>query len=233
METDEWTGGVVFARRPDQARRLARDRYFGGEDYETTCRRAAWADRYVGGEVPASDMIDNGWHFECSGCGRRIDADMADRHFESDECVASDRYKNWTTGDVIGTQDGAVYCTARCQEDDRLEKETRARMRARAVAMFTRILLKRLPDAEPVDRDDSYRARAGAEFIDQHGISLLSAVRVPFHYPGARFGYAALEYTPRGRPRHRQLSYTCPTGDLDAFNAYLASHDKKAPTDAA
>lgn len=224
LETDEGTGGIVFATRKDQAIRRATARYFDGEEPETSCSRAAWADRYADGAVPAGDMIEHGWRFECSGCSRTIDADMRDLDGDPEEATGG-MYQDWTPADVIGTQDSAVYCTARCRENDRIEKERDRRMRDRAVARFTRILLARLPDAKPVDVE-AYGGRPGAEFRDDGGVPLLQSVSVPFSFPGSHYGYAALQYSPRGFRADRRIAYVCPSGDAEAFDTFLETQDR-------
>lgn len=228
LETDENTGGIVFATRPDQARRRATARFFGGDETETTCRREPWADVHVDGQVPAGKMVEQGWRFECSNCNRTIDGDMADEYATPDEEEGiDDRYVGWKPTDVIGGQDGVVYCNVRCRDDHRTETAKRKRMSERAVRRFARILLERLPDAEIVDKPDSYGGRPGAEFRSDTGVPLLQSVRVPFTYPGARYGYAAIEYSPRGFRPDRRVSYMCPSGDVEAFDAYLATHPRK------
>ena len=226
LERDEWTGGIVFASRKEQAIRRATARYFDGEEPETSCTRAPWADDHAGGPVPAGEMVEHGWRFECSGCNRTIDADMRDLDGDTEEATGG-RYEGWTPAAVIGTQDSAIYCTARCLEDDRIMKEKRRRMKERAVARFTRILLSRLPDAQPVDVE-AYGGRPGAEFRDDDGVPLLQSVSVPFSFPGARYGYAAIQYSPRGFRPDRQIAYVCPSGDVEAFDAFLETQNRSA-----
>jgi hypothetical protein len=224
LETDEGTGGIVFASRRDQAVRRATARYFGGEETETTCSRAAWADIHGGGTVPAGEMVEHGWRFECSGCSRTIDGDMRDLDCDAED-AAGGMYEGWTPADVVGTQDSAVYCTPRCQEDDRIRGEKERRMRDRAVARFTRILLARLPDAQPVDVE-AYGGRPGAEFRDEGGVPLLQSVTVPFGFPGSHYGYAAIQYSPRGFRKDRRIAYVCPSGDAEAFDAFLETQNR-------
>ena len=61
LETDENTGGIVFASRKEQAIRRATARYFDGEEPETVCQRAPWADQHANSGVPASLMIQHGF----------------------------------------------------------------------------------------------------------------------------------------------------------------------------
>lgn len=223
LDRDEWTGGIVFASRRDQAIRRATARYFDGDGPETRCSREAWADIHAGGPVPAGEMVEHGWRFECSGCGRTIDADMRDLACSSGTPDGG-MYEDWTPAAVVGTQDSAVYCTARCEDSDRIGKERSRRLRDRAVARFTRILLARLPDAKPVDVE-AYGGRPGAEFSDGD-VPLLQRVTVPFAFAGAHYGYAAIEYSPRGFHADRRLSYSCPSGDAEAFDAFQSAQQR-------
>lgn len=224
LETDENTGGIVFASRKEQAIRKATARYFDGEEPETVCHRAPWADRHVDSGVPAALMIQHGWRFECSGCLRTIDEYMHDLHDEPDETTGG-MYEGWTPEAVIGVQDSEIYCTDRCRQDHHTRQETRRRLQERAVKRFTRILLARLPDAEPVD-NDRYGGRPYASFDEDSVVPLLQSVQVPFAYPDARHGYASLHYSPRGSRPDRRIYFMCPGGDVEAFNAYLDTHGK-------
>ncbi len=76
LEDSESTGGIVFARSNVEARRIGAAIYHDGEFSGRHCNRVPWADAYEPeGNVPASVCIDNGWHFECCGCGANIDSD--------------------------------------------------------------------------------------------------------------------------------------------------------------
>lgn len=85
---DEYGGGQVcvrFAHRNVVARREGAseiDEEFG----DVSCRRAPWADSYAPGPVPLQLCIEaGGWWQECAcGCGRKIDNDGGQNHYEDD-----------------------------------------------------------------------------------------------------------------------------------------------------
>lgn len=110
-ENDEGTGAIYFARHAVVARRMGANEYTNGDFSYVTCRRAPWADAYVDKPLPAKVMVDHGWHFECHGCGKRIDDDMPYEHGMPIE-------------GIIGSQHSAVYCCGKCYLRDQ-------RMRAR------------------------------------------------------------------------------------------------------
>ena len=111
-EEFEGTGGIVFARSAIAARRIGAERYADGEFENAQCRRAPYADEYAeSGVVPASRLIAEGWHFECSGCSRTIDNDyLWERDIDP--------------SDVVGTQDSSVYCNELCEAHEALESRT-------------------------------------------------------------------------------------------------------------
>lgn len=97
------TGGIVFARTLKQARYIGARKYTDGVVEHIVCIRAKWADWCApSGIVHASDMIERGWKFECRGCDNEI----------SPEWLAESEL---ATIDVIGTQDGDVFCCAACK----------------------------------------------------------------------------------------------------------------------
>lgn len=79
QETDERTGGIVFAKTNAQARRQGSSAYSDGDFHSVECYRAPWADRYaLQGYVPTNAMIANGWHYECWHCGQYLPDEEAD-----------------------------------------------------------------------------------------------------------------------------------------------------------
>ena len=78
LENDERSGAIYFARHAITARKAGANEYGDGELSYVTCNRAPYADQFAEtGMVPASVLVENGWHFECGSCGHRIDDDLA------------------------------------------------------------------------------------------------------------------------------------------------------------
>jgi hypothetical protein len=120
-ETCEGTGGIVFARHNVVARREGACQFSDGDFHSVECRRAPWADQFASDKiVPVSAMIWAGWHFECTGCGRRIDEDLPsawENEVAPGEPIkgANLRYARWNPDHVIGYQHSLVFCRRACQ----------------------------------------------------------------------------------------------------------------------
>lgn len=105
QEEDEGTGGIVFARHAVTARREGAAEYNGGDFSGLSCRRAAWADEYAPGPVPATIMVQHGWWMHCHGCDRKVG--------EGFENEARSRFDPVMEGDDF-------YCTPTCAAIGRL-----------------------------------------------------------------------------------------------------------------
>lgn len=216
-EEGEGTGGIVFARHAVVARREGANEYGDGEFELVSCRRAPWADAYAGTDgVPVSVMVDNGWHFECGSCGRRIDNDML---WENDLLPE----------DVIGTQHTTAYCNERCEARDKLDRAEAKHRERRWIRRFEKIVLRRFPDASIMKDGGRFcRPHAYAK-RSKDGVWRIEQVVVSFTWPGQEIGPASLRVdTKTDWPRFggkavtkREKPYwTCCAGDREAFEAY-------------
>lgn len=200
-------GGIVFAKTSVAARRRGADQYADGEFSDVSCRRASWADAYAEtGKVPASVMVEHGWHFECAGCGRWIDEDG---HYERDLDVA----------EIIGTQYSAVFCNAVCEARQRLDAAEADYCQKRWIRRFSKLVLKKFPSArlcvgEGFKGPHAYASR-------RNGKPSIRQVVIPFEFDGMQFGPASLrmdEYS----GRRNKPAWSCCGGDKDAFEAFAA-----------
>ena len=67
-------GEVVFAEHRITASAQFCKEY--GEDLGSiSAKRAKQFDQYAPGPVPVSALLENGWHFECEGCGSMFNKD--------------------------------------------------------------------------------------------------------------------------------------------------------------
>lgn len=75
VQTDDPEESVVrFATTNVAARREGANEI--GTDFNmVSCKRLPWADKFVGGRVPESAYIENGWWFECATCSERVNDD--------------------------------------------------------------------------------------------------------------------------------------------------------------
>lgn len=215
-EHDERTGAIYFARHAIVARRIGANEHGDGELSYVTCTRAPWADRYAAeGDVPASVMVMNGWHFECTGCGRRIDEGMP--YLWENEVMAGEplnganlRYAKWKPSHVIGTQHGLVFCRASCEADFNREQAAKKHVGDRAIARFERVITRRFPDAV-IERKDYLRPHVYV-MRDQQDRLIVEQVAVSFSFPGQVIAPATLrmdtttDWQPGGKSVRRALN---------------------------
>ncbi|HLZ78838.1 MAG TPA: hypothetical protein VKQ09_05815 [Sphingomonas sp.] len=239
-ETCEGTGGIVFARHNVVARREGACQFGDGDFHGVECRRAPWADQFAAdGIIPVSAMIYAGWHFECTGCGRRIDHDLPlawENEVGADEPLngANLRYARWKPDHVIGSQHGTVFCRQSCKNAHDKEQAARKRFGDRAIARFERVILRRLPGSviehKEYLRPHVYvtRNRLGQLIVEQAIVS--------FSFPGQAIGAAALRMDTetqweRGKAvsRKRKIKWTCCNGDREAFEAFAAATKRAVP----
>ncbi|MGB3833710.1 MAG: hypothetical protein WA975_17815 [Mesorhizobium sp.] len=208
-ENEENTGAIYFAKHDIVAKKWGANEYADGDITYVSCRRAPWADAYVGQPIPAKVMIANGWHFECSGCGQRIDED-----FFYDNRLPLEG--------VIGTQHSAVYCCSRCARKDLSLKRRRKAEEQRAIEAFKAIVRKRFPDADFCDDEQSSFKGHHAYVTAGRGGWHWKQVIVSFRFPGIKIG-----------PAHYRLDggygigpyfagYSCCNGDREAFEVWAA-----------
>jgi len=221
-EDFESTGGIVFAKSSIAARRIGAGRYADGEFESVSCRRAPYADEYAGsGIVPASRLIAEGWHFECSGCGRMIDNDnLWERDIDPD--------------DVVGRQDSSVYCNELCEAQEALSRAERKVFDRRWTRRLVKLVKARFPEAKIVN--DSYFRRPHVYADRKDGRYLLRDATIPFTLPCLERGPASLVVERRQPPstryerketddsRKRSVFYVCHPDDREAINAYMQAN---------
>lgn len=222
-ENDENNGAIYFAKHDIVAKKWGANEFANGEISYVSCRRAPWADAFVGRPLPAKVMVAHGWHFECAGCGMTIDEDaLLDRRLPVDG--------------VIGSQHSAVYCCARCCRKHLSRERRRKAAEQHAINAFKAVVRKRFPDAVFVDQHENPNWRHHAFATYQHGEKgwMWKSVAVSFAFPGMKIAPATLRL--RDRPwrgyGHDQrfigplrAEYHCCNGDREAFEAWA----KKEP----
>lgn len=202
----ENTGGIIFAAHNIVARRLGANEHADGDISYVTCKRAPWADCFADtGRVPAGVMVDNGWHFECSGCGRTIDSDI----FWERDMLPSD---------IIGDDGTSVYCDAVCEAREALRRAKSKKLETRWLRRFRKFIRRRFPDAVCGD-GHAYAGMDGDRLV-------IIQVHMPFTFPGMKIAPAELAYDRRAsRMRGESDKPTKPHwsvcfGDKVAFEAY-------------
>ncbi len=210
LEQNENTGGIIYAQHSVTARRIGANEYANGEFSYVTCTRAPWADPYFDTTLPVSVMILHGWHFECAGCGRRVDEDMIyDRQIHPD--------------DVVGHQHSMVFCDARCEAALALERANCEHLKKRWLRRFAKFAKRRFPASQPVE------AHAYASCYD--GKCRIQEVAVEIDFPGRSGALAQLSWRRQSRMRgdpYPKPIWLCSAVDRDVFQAYARS--TKSPT---
>jgi hypothetical protein len=203
-ESDENTGGIVFATHGIVALRQGAAIFGSGEIYGWKARRAPWADAYAESRrVPMSVCVKHGWWIECAGCGMIInEGSLYD--------------KKLRPSSVIGYQDSACYCCSACQKRDAKRKMRVKAAEAAGLDALRAEFRRRLPHATL----DEVRTHAYA--CDYNGVTVLQQAIIDFTFPGQAIGPATLRldqsYRHNGPQRPRFL---CCNGDLVAFEAWL------------
>lgn len=227
-EHDEGAGGIVFARHAVVARRQGACEYSSGDFDMVRCVRAPWADQFAEtGVVPIADMIDAGWHFECGGCGRRIDSDML---YERDLEPA----------DLVGTQDTVAYCNAVCEAREQLYRAEAKHLERRWIRRFRKFIKLRFPDAVLVGNGTGERFGGEHAYARKdRGHWRIEELSVQFEFPGMAIAPASLRYRRdgwryKGQPRASKLHFEVCAGDKTVFEAWAAvSRSPQGVTDQA
>lgn len=137
---------VVFAKTNAHARRLAAGVF--GYDWHEVCdvRRESRFDRHSPGPVPQMALLEAGWWFECSGCGRRVANEEVDRDDDPHPL-------GWAMEPVeFGN---FIYCCIQCREHEIDLSTKRAGIKARVEAELVAEILAKYPELT-VDRTHSY-----------------------------------------------------------------------------
>jgi hypothetical protein len=221
METEENTGMIVFARHAIVARREGAGKVNGGEFEGLTCRRASWADQFSETRiVPIKDAIKHGWHFECTGCGRRIDDEEQDEDFDDD----GDPIVPARPFDPIGTMMGWAYCSPECKASDDANKAEDKAAGEAFLAILDGIVMKRFPDAELLVGPGGFCRHAYVQ-RGYSGLAMVEQAVVSFDFPGRKIAPATLRYETNDWRRaggpHKPNFSVC-AGDVPAFNAWAA-----------
>ncbi len=211
-EEDEGTGGIIFAKHGITALKNGACQFGSGEWEYYKARRASWADAYAEtGDLPASVMVQHGWHFECSGCGVRIDEDLPDMQR---------RFRNWTSDEVIGSQYRA-WCTARCHDEDMAERADRKRFEGLVIGLMTRLVKRRFPSVEIIHERKNLDPHVYVT-KDQHGFWRLRDATVSFDFPGMEIAPANYRWNREASYGDRKPHFTCCAGDKEAFETFAA-----------
>jgi hypothetical protein len=208
-EHDENRGEIYFAKHAIVARRLGADQYGDSELSNVSCRRVPWADKFAAqGDIPIYDLINNGWHFECHGCGGQMDSDW---FYDN----------NLKLEGAVGSMRTPTFCCAQCQIEDEHRNALLKDQRTEAIEMMKGVLLRRFPTAEVIEKDTH------AYVTGDHPSFVWEQVIIRFKYPGMKYGPAELRLDRKyGKPGPHRPEFTCCGGDVEAFNAWAEANPK-------
>lgn len=212
LEKGENTGGIVFARSDIEARKRGSCEWSDGDIASVECRRAHWADAYATvGVIEASAAVEQGWHFECNGCGMSIDTYSLE---EEDKDVQG----------VVGTMDSWIFCCAECKDQsDKIEAQKKA-VGASFLDELRRVITRRFGDVEICGTyDDAFFPHVYV--IEQDGAFSIGQANVHFTFPGQKIAPATLRYEWPYSFRWDAIGpllpyFTCCNGDVEAFQAF-------------
>lgn len=221
LEHDERTGGIIFAHHAIVARRWGANEWGDGELTSVSCNRMPGLDRFAeAGRVPASVLVEAGWHFEC-WCGARVD----------DDSLAG---RGLPASGVIGFSDGMVFCCEACLLRFYRERSQRRRFERRVIERLQRFVAERLPGVAfggIKAKQHVYAERSGR-------LLLLREAHISFAFPGMAIGPA--QFVLRQPERHFRdrrepfgpptAAFWCCNGDRAAFEAFAAEHRAKRVT---
>lgn len=240
---------IIFAATDIAARRC----YANHHDYPPdtlagihTKRMPEW-DQYSPGPVPALDMVDAGWWFECEGCNIKICSDDIGEPvgYDDDNWYMAREYGPDISRGImrpIEPRRGQVYCCQECHDEDMAEKRRIKRMRAAAMRIAMARLASRHPGVTPLLRPDSNDTYAHIAHDWRTGHLLIHELRISISFPGMRHaGYLRMTdekwrsgRTPDWAPhtkanalpmsaRQRDWHISIANGDQDAWDAWKAS----------
>jgi hypothetical protein len=204
LDTDEFNGGVVFAKNIRDARRIGANVYSSGEQEYIQVTRRKDLDQYEAEGVPARVLAEEGWWFECHGCGMRID-----------DCSMEDA--GLPISGIVGKDGGAIYCCHTCRRDH-LTRDA-------AVKAFGSAFLDMLADMVTARFGDAVIADRRHVYVPRYEPLVVMGAEVSFSFPGQKIGPATLSYRHEGKYCAKIIGpvmpeVMCCAGDKDAFEAW-------------
>lgn len=227
---------IIFARSSIEAKRRWSNEHWNGDEIAgiTAKRKPEW-DQHAPGPVPALELIDAGWWFECHGCGCHINNDdigTRDRSYRTRADYDLDREYGPDISiplmEPVELPSQRVWCCAQCRDHDLAKRAMIKRWENRIVGWMGRRVLKRFPEAVLIPFRDSTMRTHCYVGLDA-GLWTAKQAIVCFTWPGMKIGPASLridsEYrsSSQWRKKPRRAQWSCCNGDREAFEAYAAA----------
>jgi hypothetical protein len=187
---------IIFAKTAIEAKRRWSNEHWDGETIAgvSAKRKPEW-DCHAPRPVPALELIDAGWWFECHGCGTQISNEYigtTDRSgFDEDEWELDREYGPDLTIPLMAPVElphQRVYCTQACCDADLLEKSRIKRMMARATKVMQAAILRRFPTGVEFHGEGSGYWAPHVHVARSHGYLLIHQIVVTFIGPGMKYG---------------------------------------------
>ena len=211
LETGEYTGGIVFAKDTRTASRIGANQWADGEIEYVEVSRRKDLDQYEGKGVPASLLVEEGWRFECHGCGMMInDYGMEDAGLP--------------LSGIVGVEGCAIYCCHQCSREH-LSREAAVKAYGSAFQDMLRDMLRaRFRNAILVPEDQWKNRVSVPKCCDP---LVVCEASIAFSFPGQKIGPATLTYRHEGIHGLNLIGpvrpyFTCCAGDKEAFEAWAA-----------
>ncbi|MBV7408715.1 hypothetical protein [Maritimibacter sp. DP1N21-5] len=215
LETDEFTGGIVFAKSNIEARRIGANLLNMDDIGGMEVKRRKDLDRFEETGVPAWLLVSEGWRFECLGCGMQINEDeMEDAGLP-------------VTG-IVGVEHGHIYCCHVCRMQRMAEYAACKAFGEAFLDMLKGVVTARFPDIEPCFgeyRHHVYVPTWCSPYVVQQA-------KVHFSFPGMKIGPASLVYQHQANAHGSRITgpvkpeFYCCNGDREAFEALAGRSDQ-------
>ncbi|WP_040616636.1 hypothetical protein [Roseibium sp. TrichSKD4] len=207
QETQEYTGGIIYAKSNVEARRFGANAFNGGDFSGLHVNRAKQYDKFEQTGVPARLLIADGWHFECHGCGMTVDEDNLEE-------------TGLSADGVVGFEPSRIYCCHHCRRNSMAGNAARKAFGEGFLDMMKDRLRNRFPGTE-----FDFGSHRHHVYVPISRPIVVQQAMVHFSFPGMKIGPASIVYEHYGN--HGQmligpvrLEFRCCAGDREAFEKF-------------
>ena len=193
------SASTVFAKNNLQARKILSEEINGGELSGISVNRIRWADRFRDlGYIPKTELLEDGFWFECESCGNTISS-------ASKECR-----------EAVDIGD-SIHCSISCYVEDRDRSRIKKAMSDRVMLWAAHKLKAMYPRAVPIlNTRMPYRSFSCLVDVGEAGPVVRQFI-LPFMWDDdANHGYAHYRYEGGEKPPYVSVA----RGDMDLFEKW-------------
>jgi len=216
---------IVFVHSHIAAKRRWANEHGDGDRYIAgiSAKRAKGWDKYSPGPVPPLEMIEDGWWFECSGCGTKVSRDEIGEPIGYDDAESEDAAKLLPIMAPVEHGHHSVYCHQGCMDHELAFQARQKHYSARIYAWLERRILRRFPDAEIIRGGGMFKRNIHIT-RNKFGRLYVTQAYVSFGWPTSKIGPATfrIDQDEMGRRIPRNAFFACCNGDREAFEAWAA-----------